>query len=551
MVFGRHCRHISFLLAYALLSLPSAAEFVDIDDKGGVAADLELRNDWSAKEMRLLEGVWPMDILNDPPKQARVVRSKTEFLKEVLIADHSAIMVVFPNGVYELNLSWEESVPENLQIALKDCNTTVDVAKRFVLNQDLAKTYSARLDVYRRGKMIRKSSYDPDDSDYYDYDDGDYEDDLDEEEAERKQEQYEIKKFMRAIKKKLKKVRRGRIKPHELLIAELSFRNLVDHPIGGDTVSTIFSRDVKDVLGPYASWAFHWQRSDAGLFIGGQHSGTGIHVDQTLWSDVGRNFRGYKLVAAWPAGQVSANVLKEFQNTLLQPPLTLRQEQALRQALKVSLLRPGDMYLFSGGVAHTVLCVSDDELCLGAYESIITLHPTNMEIWQAKSGPEHCNTDDMCIGDMPTTEEMHDFTVDSIQNLEDVAAELLGEKTKATRTGLYPAEWDSLTQQLHDDPELQANLRQHFHDAVGICLHHPLARELLPQSVVQASGWAQKAGELAPNRTLSPESVPEAETETTSGKVLHELLQHPDEIVRRAASTALAHQYLAEGKYAK
>ena len=29
---------------------------------------------------------------------------------------------------------------------------------------------------------------------------------------------------------------------------------------------------------------------------------------QVLWSNVGRNYQGYKLVAAWPRGQVSKEV---------------------------------------------------------------------------------------------------------------------------------------------------------------------------------------------------------------------------------------------------
>ena len=84
----------------------------------------------------------------------------------------------------------------------------------------------------------------------------------------------------------------------------------------------------KDVVGPLASWTFYWDRHDEGVFIGNRGSGKGVHVDQVLWSnarasqvskksnkstdswifcclaEVGKNWRGYKLVAAWPKGAV-------------------------------------------------------------------------------------------------------------------------------------------------------------------------------------------------------------------------------------------------------
>lgn len=89
----------------------------------------------------------------------------------------------------------------------------------------------------------------------------------------------------------------------------------------------------KDVVGPLASWTFYWDRHDEGVFIGNRGSGKGVHVDQVLWSnarasqmavmrrdsqrfhaipgflvsrlaEVGKNWRGHKLVAAWPKGAV-------------------------------------------------------------------------------------------------------------------------------------------------------------------------------------------------------------------------------------------------------
>jgi hypothetical protein len=46
----------------------------------------------------------------------------------------------------------------------------------------------------------------------------------------------------------------------------------------------------------------------------------------------------------------------------------------LLSASAVVLVRPGDVFAFSGGVAHTTLSVSP-ELNVAAYESLVTLHP--------------------------------------------------------------------------------------------------------------------------------------------------------------------------------
>jgi hypothetical protein len=59
---------------------------------------------------------------------------------------------------------------------------------------------------------------------------------------------------------------------------------------------------------------------------------------------------------------------------VLSPPLSSRHRAALLSASQVVLVRPGDVFAFSGGVAHTTLSVSK-ELNVAAYESLVTLHP--------------------------------------------------------------------------------------------------------------------------------------------------------------------------------
>ena len=108
----------------------------------------ERRDDFTESERRLLKGVWPMDLLEDPAKQARVVRTAAEFLSEILVSDHLHELVVFPGGVDKLRLGWEENVPEDLRRFLRDCRTGLDVARGLLERQDILDKYKWRMDLY-------------------------------------------------------------------------------------------------------------------------------------------------------------------------------------------------------------------------------------------------------------------------------------------------------------------------------------------------------------------------------------------------------------------
>ncbi|CAK0861506.1 unnamed protein product [Prorocentrum cordatum] len=147
------------------------------------------------------------------------------------------------------------------------------------------------------------------------------------------------------IREVLRLVDEGRADAEMLYVAEMRLMHEQPHPVGGEKVKTLCQRDVKDVLGPYASWSLYWDRHDEGLFVGNPKSGKGLHVDQVLWSNVGKNWRGHKLIAAWPKGEVSSRIATEFDDVLFFPPLAERELAALREAAKVVLVRPGDVYL--------------------------------------------------------------------------------------------------------------------------------------------------------------------------------------------------------------
>ena len=70
----------------------------------------------------------------------------------------------------------------------------------------------------------------------------------------------------------------------------------------------------------------------------------GLHVDQVLWSNVGHNYTGYKLLATWAPGSISTKLHDTMLDSVFTPPLKQDQLDALRQASRIVLLRPGDVF---------------------------------------------------------------------------------------------------------------------------------------------------------------------------------------------------------------
>ena len=74
----------------------------------------------------------------------------------------------------------------------------------------------------------------------------------------------------------------------------------------------------------------------------------------------------------------SNKVLAKYHGHMFSPPLSEEEIAALESATRVCLVGPGDVFLFSGGVAHTTLCVGDS-LSLTAYESFVNLNLRHAE----------------------------------------------------------------------------------------------------------------------------------------------------------------------------
>ncbi|CAE7716518.1 unnamed protein product [Symbiodinium pilosum] len=102
-----------------------------------------------------------------------------------------------------------------------------------------------------------------------------------------------------------------------------------------------------------------WERSEGGIFVGERGAGSGLHVDQCLWSNVGRNWSGFKLFALWPWCERHRILDEAGKGAIFRPPLTKTEEGFLSRAKTVALVGPGDVWVFSGGQPHTAMCVGD------------------------------------------------------------------------------------------------------------------------------------------------------------------------------------------------
>lgn len=421
----------------------------------------------------MLKGTWPLELLDDPARQPRVVHSALDFLREVLVGDHLQEFVVLPNGIELLDLREEDCLPSDLRSCLHDCASTEQFLRRLRDNDEALERYKATVE-YINGRNERiQTSILP----------------------------RERRNLRGRINKALKMVEDGEVDPSLLYVCEMRLQEQVPHPIGGERVKTVCLRDVKDVLGPYAAWTLYWDRHDEGFFVGSAPSGKGVHIDQVLWSNIGKNWRGYKLIAAWPKGEISDRVAKEFDDVLFHPPLTSKDVKALHEAAKVVLVRPGDVYLFSGGIAHTVLCVGDD-LCISSYESIVTAVPRHVELFLGTSdvnGPYQLH-DGMPLDELRDIwDEVADQFEEAADQLEDTEGQgpcALPLSPKATS-----AMWKVLQEGLHGDDAFQSKLRDTVRQSLSMCLrHNKYLRKVMPQCVLDSEIAAGFAGELVSGR---------------------------------------------------
>eukprot|EP00929_Paragymnodinium_shiwhaense_P053039 TRINITY_DN26559_c0_g2_i1.p1 TRINITY_DN26559_c0_g2~~TRINITY_DN26559_c0_g2_i1.p1 ORF type:complete len:522 (+),score=126.38 TRINITY_DN26559_c0_g2_i1:37-1602(+) len=389
----------------------------------------------SEAERAMLRDTWPVELVADPARSPRIVEDPAEFLTEMLVGDHLEEFYILPNGCEKLDVACQQVLPEDLQEVLEGCRNVRDFALR-LRNERPEVQQKYRADVEYTGQ-------DKETKDIF------------------KKEKCDLGK---RLEEAFRMEAEGLVDPKKMYVGEMRHREVIQHPIGGDKVKTICRRDVKDLLGPYAVWNLYWDRYDEGVFVGGRGAGKGLHVDQVLWSNVGRNWKGYKLVAAWPKGDVSKEVADTFKDVLFTPPLSEAEVACLRRAAKIALLRPGDVYFFSGGIAHTTLCVSED-ICLAAYESFVTLNPVHVE--------HFLHTDDSegpyCLDKLAMPpEDLYDTKEDCLDQLEDAADQYDQGGPTTVPDKQVSRIWTKLLQTLHSNEVFQARLRDNYAKAVDV-----------------------------------------------------------------------------------
>ena len=210
------------------------------------------------RRLLLRDSGWPMELLSDPKMQPRVVSSAEEFADELMFGEHMDEVVVLKGGC-EL-LQQQEAVPTAISSAIQG-NTTV---RGFLdsLSQDTRKTHNARIyhlnDSGRDTKQLRKDA---------------------------------SGREMTDLEEKM--VELARVGPkvaadESMYIAELRRTTKFRHLADGGWAKTALTTDVKDFVGvDRAALLPYWDRFDEGVFVGGRHSGSAMHVDQVGWSNVG------------------------------------------------------------------------------------------------------------------------------------------------------------------------------------------------------------------------------------------------------------------------
>lgn len=419
----------------------------------------------SLEEQKMVEGSWPLELLQDPLRSPVYVSTAEEFLREVLVSEHLGNFIILPNGCELLGLHEEDVMPSDLMEILRESTSVESFLRRLDADEKVLSRYKAGLEyIDKKGEQRLALP------------------------KERRNLAGRIKEILRLVDSK-------EADPQSLYIAELRLLQDKKHPYNGEKIKTVCRRDVKDILGPLATWSLYWDRHDEGVFIGNKFSGKGVHVDQVLWSNVGKNWRGYKLVAAWPKGAVSNRICRSFDDQLFSPPLSEAKLAALREAVKVVLLRPGDVYFFSGGTAHTALCVSEG-MGLSAYESIVTLHPLHSGLMM-----QTCDPKSPCWleGAMPE-EEFEDILEEAAEQLATAASQLfrggialVGETEmrkqvpEAEEPFEVPQLWLDLRTKLCRDKALIDLLKEHFSATVALCSTRSryMRRELMKYEDVQ------------------------------------------------------------------
>lgn len=335
-------------------------------------------------ELPIDEPLWPIREDQKP----KVVSSVDEFLEIVQMQTHLDRVVVLRNGIGLLRQG--DAAPEQLRQAAQSSRSVRDVLGR--LERSASASFRARLWHYsQRGRekeiKVPKSKVKGSELD---------------------------KKSLAALTQQLHTLGTAKVSPDAALyISELRWQQKVRHPLNPEEeVKTATNCDIFDVA-PFSKHLPLWERSEGGIFIGERGAGSGLHVDQCLWSNVGRNWCGFKLFAIWPWSERHQLLDDAGKGAIFSPPLTPKEEAFLSRAKTVALVGPGDVWVFSGGQPHTAMCVGDGiNIC--AYESFVPAHEEAMQLLvHSNTKASHWRN---CWMDDDDLDELYEDVVDSLQH---------------------------------------------------------------------------------------------------------------------------------------
>ncbi|CAE7739505.1 XRCC6 [Symbiodinium sp. CCMP2456] len=316
---------------------------------------------------------WPVELLEDPRKQPRLIDSPEEFARALLLEDHLEDIVILQDGLKRAGLAESEALPPWLSKALDSADGSVLQCLRQLEPAELA-AHKAALEFPDDRGVQREALPRPYPFCLWDDDTG----------ATKLPEASALPEAWRDLSQRLVAAEalkaKGELDESHLYVCELRRlrkRTANDAAAGcgcKEPTKSLSQRHARDWFGELSRWTLYWNCYDDGIFIGGRGSGKGLHVDQVLWSNIGKQWRGYKLMVTWPAGVESTHYVRELSDAHFRPPLGEPQLRALRSASRIALLRPGDLFICSGGVAHATLSASEDVSVTG-YESLVSLHP--------------------------------------------------------------------------------------------------------------------------------------------------------------------------------
>jgi len=290
------------------------------------------------------ESGWPLDILTDPTKQPRIVNTVEELKRATFFEDFTDECVILPNGVQLLGL--QDVIPKDFTDLINGNHTVLGLIESFT--EDMYAKF--------QGKICYAKENGKDD-----------EPDVD------------------CLKGQLQYIKDSNNHRRNLYLTELRYKKKYKHPVTNENTKTACLKDGKDVMGEQTEYgSLYWDRYDTGIFIGNSGSGMGLHSDQVFWSNFGKNWSGYKLLALWKSGKTSVDLLEKFRHSIFaREPYGRLEEEEMEQVEnvhRVCLLKPGDVMIFSAAGAHMAISLCDtDELAVSAYESFINFNPEHIK----------------------------------------------------------------------------------------------------------------------------------------------------------------------------